>query len=102
MRLLSYNKSAPRFTFTLLKKMPRKNITTLDTDGLTEAREQIEYSIGMLKALEDLVDASDLDTLDVPYFANFSEAIRRIEVFVSGATQAYHQAMLNKHVRETN
>lgn len=86
--------------FLFAKKMPRKNITKLDTDGLTEAREQIEYSIGMLKALEDLVDASDLDTLDVPYFANFSEAIRRIEVFVSGATQAYHQAMLNKHVRE--
>ena len=81
--------------------MPRKNITTLDTDGLTEAREQIEYAIGMLKALEDLVEASDLETLDVPYFANFSEAIRRVEVFVSGATQAYHQAMLNRHVKET-
>jgi hypothetical protein len=50
--------------------------------------------------LEDLVEASDLETLDVPYFANFSEAIRRVEVFVSGATQAYHQAMLNKHVKE--
>lgn len=81
--------------------MPRKNITTIDTDGFKEAREQIEYSIGMLKALEDLVEASDLETLDVPYFANFSEAIRRVEVFVSGATQAYHSAMLNRHVKET-
>ena len=81
--------------------MPRKNITTIDTDGLTEAREQIEYAIGMLKALEDLVEASNLETLDVPYFAKFSEEIRRVKVFVSRANQAYHQALPNRLVKKS-
>lgn len=79
--------------------MPQKKLTKISVGGITEAIKQLEYTAGMLQALDDLLRSSPVEEIEVPYYANFEEGIRRVEVFASSATQAYHKAMRDRHIQ---
>ena len=80
--------------------MGRRNLTTLSTPGFTEARAKREEIAARLAALEDKLKAAKIKQLEVPHFANFSEALRRLHVFAGGAEECLAVEKLRKLSRK--
>jgi len=80
--------------------MGRRNLTTLATPGFTEGREQLEEIAARLAALEEKLKAAKIKQLEVPHFANFSEALRRLHVFAGGAEECLAAEKLRKLSRK--
>ena len=65
--------------------MSQKNVTKFGPAGFTEARAQIEEIAARLGSLEEEMREVKIASLEVAYFANFTEALRRLHVFASDA-----------------
>ena len=68
--------------------MPQKNMTQLKLDALDAVADVLRASADELEKIRQKADALEVDHLEVANFANATEAVRRVQVFVSSAAQA--------------
>ena len=68
--------------------MPQKNLTQLKLDALDAFADVLRASADELEKIREKANDLEVDHLEVANFANATEAVRRVQVFVSSADQA--------------
>ena len=77
----------------------QKNYTVLKVGAFEEAAKQLAEATETINAVHAKLLESKKKELEVPHFANFAEALRRINVFSSGCQQAFQAAALRDQVK---
>jgi len=77
----------------------QKNYTVLKTGAFEEAARQLAEATDTINAVHAKLLESKKQELEVPHFANFAEALRRINVFSSGCQQAIQDQALRDQVK---
>ena len=83
----AYNNEQQHATRSNNANMGRRNLTTVSAAGFTEARQQLEEISERIASLEQKLKAAKIKDLEVPHFANFTEALRLLHVFAGGAEE---------------
>ena len=68
--------------------MPQKNMTQLKLDALDAVADVLRASADELEKTREKANDLEVEHLEVANFANATEAVRRVQVFVSSADQA--------------
>lgn len=77
----------------------QKNYTILKTGAFEEAAKQLAEATETIRAVHAKLEDSNRSELEVPHFANFAEALRRINVFSAGCQQAIQAAALKDQIK---
>ncbi len=77
----------------------QKNFTVLKIGAFEEAARQLAEATDTINAVHAKLLEAKKKELEVPHFANFAEALRRINVFSSGCQQAIQDEALRDQVK---